>query len=77
MTPQDRPNDWSLDRRHAVAEQGRQVRVQGGLFYDIEHSVTWRFECGIQMWWSSGSELGERRFTIPMRRVFGKLVAHL
>ena len=39
MIPQDRPDGWSLDRLHAVAEQGRQVRVRGGLFYDNEHLV--------------------------------------
>ena len=39
MIPQDRPEGWSLDRLHAVAEQGRQVRVRGGLFYDNEHFV--------------------------------------
>ena len=39
MIPQHRPDGWSLDRLHAVAEQGRQVRVRGGLFYDNEHPV--------------------------------------
>ncbi len=39
MIPQDRPEGWSLDRLHAVAEQARQVRVRGGLFYDNEHLV--------------------------------------
>jgi len=39
MVPQDRPDRWSLDRLHAVAEQGRQVRARGGLFYDNEHFV--------------------------------------
>jgi hypothetical protein len=39
MIPQDRPGGWSLVRLHAVAEQGRQVRIRGGPFYDSEHFV--------------------------------------
>lgn len=39
MIPQDRLGGWSLDRLQAIAEQGRHVRVRGGLFYDNEHVV--------------------------------------
>jgi hypothetical protein len=39
MIPQGRPDGWTLNRLHAVGEQGRQVRVRGSLFYDNEHFV--------------------------------------
>ena len=39
MVPQDRPARWTIDRLQEVAQQGRQVRVRGQLFYDNEHVV--------------------------------------
>jgi hypothetical protein len=39
MIPQDRNTKWELDRLHAAAQQGRQVRIRGQLFYDNEHVV--------------------------------------
>ena len=40
MVPQKRPEGWTVDALEKVRDEGREVWVEGALFYDKEHYVS-------------------------------------
>ena len=48
MVPQKRPEGWTVDALEKVRDEGREVLVEGGLFYDKEHYVSDFAEQGLR-----------------------------